>query len=84
MGVGFAHPRRKNFKTLEAIELLILNFSMASKTFFRLKQHHPANSVHVQITHLKTWLGMTNQLILIFERHLRLLGLSKGMDLEIF
>ena len=56
MGVGVAQPRRKNFKTLEAIELLILNFSVASKAFFRLKQHHPATSVHVQITHFKTWL----------------------------
>ena len=82
MEVGDAHPRRKNFITLEAVELLILNFCVASKTF--LKQHRPTASAHAQITYFKTFSGTANLLIAILERYYRFSGLRKAMDLETF
>ena len=81
--MGVAHPRGKNFITLEAIELLISNFYVASKTFLKLKQHHPAASAHAQRIHFKTWLGMVNQLIAILEQHLRFSGLRKAMKVDL-
>ena len=84
MGVGAAHPRRKNLTTLKAVVLLITNFCMASKTFFKLKQYRPATYAHEEISHFKTCLEMANQLIAILERHLRFLGLRKTMDIETF
>ena len=73
-GRGVAYPRGKNFITFEAVELLILNFYVASKTFLKLKQHRPAASAHAQRIHFKIWLGMANQLIVILRQHLRFSG----------
>ena len=77
-------PRRKNFITPETVELFRLKLCVASKTFFKLKQHHPAASVHAQITHFKTWSRMAKQLIAILERHRRISGLRKATNLETF
>ena len=80
MGVGVAYPRGKNFITFEAVELLILNFYVASKTFLKLKQHRPAASAYTQRIHFKIWLGMANQLIVILRQHLRFSGFWKAMN----
>ena len=84
MEVEIAHSRKKNFITFEAVELLILNFCVPSKTFFRLTQERSAAFAHAQITHFKTWSGMANQLVTIFERHFRFSCLRKDIDLETF
>ena len=46
MSAGIAYPRRKNFVTLEAVELLLLNFCVGKKALFRLKRHHPDAFAH--------------------------------------